>query len=450
MGRNAAWLSEKQIEVLDWIRAGCPTRGVEEDYGRRITARALQRRGLVDIRGNGESWTASITEAGLAWKATHPEATQGDAQVDELIRDVVAADGRLELPKGDDTVRTYKELVRMSDHRPSRPRGWRLEVRTTGPWDDPRREVVLVRHFEDLVDALPVPVPGRVTRYHPAVKAFLGDRDRQWVSKEHVDRAAHILQAIVEEAPRRGLGVLNAEQAKNVAGDSYHVRAAERCRLALRSPAGVYGIRLKEVSAPSDEMVDPRRRYQRRTRAAWLDARNTEFIGTGILELIIDGPGTGYSGDRHRDAKTIPLEAKLPRVFRMIEIHRLQAEWRDQEREREATDRRRQWEAAMVDARARYDEQARWDAFDRSSRAWRAVTDGRGFLAAARRAIDGDPGAARHGLVAHLDFAERRLDELDPICDLELLVPEVPEPKPDDLRPYLDGWSPHGPDASAR
>lgn len=68
----------------------------------------------------------------------------------------------------------------------------------------------------------------------------------------------------------------------------------------------------------------------------------------------------GYSGDRHRDAKTISVEAKLPRVFRAIEIHRLHAEWREQERQHEAADRQRRWEAAMAEARRRYDEQARW------------------------------------------------------------------------------------------
>ena len=51
-------------------------------------------------------------------------------------------------------------------------------------------------------------------------------------------------------------------------------------------------------------------------------------------------------------------------------------------------------------------------------------------------------------LAAHLDFAERRLDGLDPVADPSRLVPHVPTPKADDLKPFLDGWSPHGPDSS--
>jgi hypothetical protein len=52
----------------------------------------------------------------------------------------------------------------------------------------------------------------------------------------------------------------------------------------------------------------------------------------------------------------------------------------------QAAVRRRRWEAALVEAKASYDEQARWDAFLESSRAWRAVREHRKFLAAAREA----------------------------------------------------------------
>jgi len=176
---------------------------------------------------------------------------------------------------------------------------------------------------------------------------------------------------------------------------------------------------------------------ERRARPAWLDARTSEFVGTGVLELVVEGPGTGHSGDRYRDAKTISVEAKLPRVFRAIEIHRLYAEWREQERRREAADRQRRWEAAMLEARRRYDEQARWDDFQRRSRDWQAIAGHREFLAAVREAAGGCRGPQRDELVAHLDFAERRLDESDPIKHLGLVLPEVPDPKPDDLRPFL-------------
>jgi hypothetical protein len=95
----------------------------------------------------------------------------------------------------------------------------------------------------------------------------------------------------------------------------------------------------------------------------------------------------------------------------------------------------------------RHDEQARWEAFAESSSAWHAIQRHRAFLAVAREAASVLDGPHSNGLSAHFDFAERRLDEADPLIHPELLLPKVREPKPDDLRPYLDDWSPHGPDA---
>ena len=155
----------------------------------------------------------------------------------------------------------------------------------------------------------------------------------------------------------------------------------------------------------------------------------------------------GYSGGyRIRDSATMTLDERLPRVFRRIEVHRLEAEHLAQERERAAAERRRRWDAAMATARARYYEQARWEAFEGSSTEWHAIRRHRAFLAAAREAAGALDGPRRDELVAHLDFAEHKLDEADPLGNPDLLLPRVRAPKPDDLKPYLDGWSPHGPD----
>jgi hypothetical protein len=64
-----------------------------------------------------------------------------------------------------------------------------------------------------------------------------------------------------------------------------------------------------------------------------------------------------------------------------------------------------------------------------------------------RAALDAYDGPEREELVAHVDFVQRRLDERDPTLRPTLLLPVVPEPRPDDLKPFLDGWSPHGPES---
>lgn len=419
MGRNPAWLSPKQVETLEWIRNGCLSSGAEVDVGRRIVARSLHRRGLVIVKGSGASWTAVMTKAGLAWQEAHPGPIANDTAADDLIQRVQAANGRLELPGGLEVEAAYKELVRVSNQSPDRPKGWRLALHNAGHWGEPRHEVILVRCFEDLVELTPVPVPHRVARYHPTVRAFLSEKRWRGDSKAHLDRAAHILQAIVDEATRRGLRMSSPEQAK-VDASRRDAPAPDRACLVVRTSAGYYAVRIREQSA-----------------------------SPGRLELIVDGPGTSYNGDRFRDTKTISVDDRPPRLFQALEIHRQQYELREQEREREAAERRQRWEAAMAEARVRYDEQLRWEAFERRSDDWHAANRHLAFLAIARETLDRYQGQARTEIAAQLDFAERRLHQLDPTGNLELILPTVPDPKPADLKEYLDGWSPYGPESSA-
>lgn len=449
MGRKADALSEKQVATLEWIRDGCAAVDRETEVSRKISAASLHGRGLASVKGTGATWKASITPAGRAWLEHHPTTVAHDIGGPEgLIARVLAANGHLAIGGDAEAKAAHEELVRLSHHAASRPRGWRLEVKNAGSWAEPAYEVLLVRYFEDLVEERPVPVPERVTRYHPSVKAYLDDRDRQIVSREHLARTGRILQAIADEAPQRGIEVVSPGSAGlPQVIDAYGTRNPGHFHLTLRAPAGTYSIRIQEVSAPSKTPVPRRYGIQRSARAAWLERRQFEFVGTGVLELVVEGPGMGYSGGyRIRDSATMTLDERLPRVFRRIEVHRLEAEHLAQERERAAAERRRGWEAAMAAARARYDEQARWAAFEEASTAWHAIRRHRAFLTAAREAAGALDGPRRAELVAHLDFAERRLDATDPLGNPDLLLPKVRAPKPDDLKPYLDGWSPHGPD----
>jgi hypothetical protein len=87
--------------------------------------------------------------------------------------------------------------------RPPRPKGKKLQLIATGKWGQGPKAVVFTEHFDDHVEAQPVPVPERISRYHPGVKAFLGDREWQYVTSEHLPRAGRILQAIATEAATR-------------------------------------------------------------------------------------------------------------------------------------------------------------------------------------------------------------------------------------------------------
>lgn len=57
-------LNQRQVEILRWIADGTPDRKWP-DWTHRSTARALQSRDLVKVRGSGSAWAAVITDLGL-------------------------------------------------------------------------------------------------------------------------------------------------------------------------------------------------------------------------------------------------------------------------------------------------------------------------------------------------------------------------------------------------
>ncbi len=459
-------LNEKQARVMEWVKAGCPQDVFISGYQHRVIARALERRGLVDITGRGPTWHATATTQGQQWHQPTPEIAADDipsvnpsdppssasgpppkTEADLLIAKVQDADGRIVLPQDRDIEKTHERLVRLSLQSPDRPKGKKLEIVATGHWGQGPKVIVFTEHLDDHVQSRPVPVPERITRYHPAVKAFLADKEWQYVTAEHLPRAGRILQAIATEAANRGVDALRAwDAAKDVS--EYAKQSMLKSHLALRTPAGIYGIQIREIAASGARKLQPRRWNERKTKPAWLDTRGWDFTSTGNLELVVRGPGTSYNGDHHRDAKTITLESKLPQLFRSFEIHKLKADQEAHQRELQKAERRRQWDTAMAQAKDKYAEQACWEHFTERSQTWSTVTQHRLFLAAAREAVVTADEEIRTGILHHLDEAERVLDGLDPLRDPAVLAPSVPEPRPEDLKPFLGRWNPHGPDRS--
>lgn len=450
MGKNPAQLNQKQIEVLRWVRDGCPAGTYGDGYEHRIIARALERRGLVSINGRGPTWSAAITDKGIKWQDAPPaEILPGETEVDQLIAQVITAEGRLVLPDDRESEKTHERLVRMSLKSPVRPRGKKLEMISTGQWGHGPKAVILAEHFDDLVEPVPVAIPEHFARHHPAVRAFMKDKEWQYVTADHVPRAARILQAIATEAGKRKIDALiPADAMKGLT--EYQQREVRKGHLALRTPAGVYGIQIKELPGPGGRKVDPRPWNARKTQAAWIERRGWEFISTGRLELVVHGPGSGYNGDQYRDAKSSTVEDKLPEVFRAFEIHKLRFDWQEQERQRKEAERHRRWEAAMAEAKVQYHEYAKWEHFKSRSKEWQAANQHRLFLETARRALESYDGDDRDLVHEQLNQAERTLNDIDPIADLSGIVPDVPDPKPDDLKPFLNGWSPYGPDRQSR
>ncbi|MDX2375629.1 hypothetical protein M4I32_02305 [Microbacterium sp. LRZ72] len=447
MAKNPQQLNQKQLDVLRWIRDGCPDGVYTEGWEHRIVARALERRGLSSISGQGPSWRASMTAAGRQWLEAPPVAdvipddTEGAAFIDRVL----AADGKLviEDPHESD-LKPYERLIRLSLKSSRRPHGKQLALRREGGWTSRRWIICFENYAPDYVESRPVAVPERVGKYHPVARAYLDDVSWQYVSKEHVSRAARVLHALASEAERRGVKIqLPAQVAAN---KDRHKRHPMKGHLWFVTSDGDYSVEIREIPGTGGAKRDYSYSPPKGT-PTWIWRRNTEFVSTGRLELILDGRRTPYQGQHFRDAKATRVEDKLGDVFAALERYEIEAGWAEERRVREGAERRRRWEAALENAKREFAWQARWDHFSRMVAQQDDLKRRRVFLDAAVAAAETLAGEEHTAVLTYLDEMHRAVDKIDPLAEPKLIVPEVPTPTEAELAPLMKGWSPYGPSA---
>lgn len=445
VGRNKLSLTGSQFAVLEWVAAGCPAGVYEQGYAHRITARALESRGLVTITGRGASWAAAITVAGTEFLAATdvPEPEPELSEAEGLLARVLA-EGRIEFDRDTDST-NYDTLVAQSLRVPARPLGKKLEIVHVGTWWGTERVIRFTEHFPDRVDARPVPVVQRVREYHPAVAAFLKNKNWQYVSTEQLTRAGHILQAIAAEAGRRGWDVLGLADVTKRVPESRR-RDVNKGHLAVVIDDTAFGIDLREKAKPGAAKLPPRNYSAPPRLPQWQENRNYEFLPSGVLELSIHGRSGGNRRSTFRDAKSTKVEDLLPDVFREIEIRVLEVDWQRQEAERKEASKKVRWEAAMEQARADFHEAQRSQELREQLAAWQESRDlGEYLQQMAETVARVDEEQARVAAEEWLGWAHRYAERVNPLRYV-LRMPELRKPAPDDLKPFLNGWNPYGPD----
>jgi len=337
-------------------------------------------------------------------------------------------------------------LVNFANQRPERPPGKRLVLER----DEDRRLVVV------LADAIPgteveliqFRVPERVRRLHSVAARFRDQKERHEVSRELLGRAVRIVHALVGEGMRRGYEIAIPPGDVSLRRDEGW--SAERDgHLCFASDAAIHYIRIREKG------VVLRGAWQlehdwRREHAPWGSLsrqphpRTYDADGDRRLMLVL---GFGYSRDGRpsswADRQSWVLGEKLPELFREMAIRDAEARHRRLEEEKRAVDRRQRWEVAMDRARAQVAEDRRAAhlrqeiAAANEARAVRDHCDRLETTAHERGILEGE--------LDWIAWARQYADRIDPFQSPRLL-PADPEVGPDELKPYLGGLSPYGPD----
>jgi hypothetical protein len=300
----------------------------------------------------------------------------------------------------------------------------------------------VAREHDEPQELLPIVVPADLRRCSPVITATrdVARKDKSgWISTRRQEGVAHIqvhadalhrslliLQALINEGERRG----------------YRAVVGEHCKGLCLTISGhnVELVLTEESKRIPHELTSAETKQRERGYGYGYGIPDWDYLPTGRLVLRNDHGGYGstiMAADRQRWA----LDDKLPLALSKMEEKAAAAEQRRLRTLAEAEERRKQWEAAMAQAKEDYAEVWRAEELKRMVERWRFVRDAREVIGLAKGRPDLTE-ADRDWLAWAESFVTTRLDPT-----LTPLAPgEAPEPKPEELKPFLGRWNPHGPD----
>lgn len=421
-------LNERQLDVLRRICHG-ETPITSDDSDLAATVYALRNRGLITTTRADGRWSAAPTEAGLqhlahtdATPAPRPSASASSTapEAAELITRLQQADGTLHIanPTPNERAHWRRALhAARADH--LIPEGHHLQhtgrdkgdlVITLRPGPPPRRST-------PPSETLPVPDDLPPDRLHPAAATahILACPDCQ-------PRARRILHALCHAAEVKNYTVSNPE-------------SGSAASLVITIGDSSFPLSFHEGSY---EVPDPNGAKYAWQRVTARTARPSHELELSLEHTYTHRGRRSHWGDRQRWR----LEDKLPALFREI-AHRAHTEdERRQTQQRKEEETHQRWLTAMQQARTALLEDHRLKALRTQVQAWQEAIAIRAYCDALED-HHATPDVAE-ATTAWTTWARAYADRVDPIPQNPGL-PDPPTITPEDLRPYLRGWSPYEP-----
>jgi hypothetical protein len=475
--RTFSPLNDRQLEVLRWIGDGCPN-GVIEGYSYKTTAVALGNRRLVTVSKKGGVWRAALADAGAYYlehdtypgaplTARRPLPVRPDplvpppaGRVQAQVRPRTAP--RVARPKTPSpTEQLIKELetngeVRISGSEQAKyearvaaarrygkvPEGKQL-VTEGGRWS--REYVIRLREAPAWLDAPlnPIPVPASLRQPHPVVIALQAGKQLKGIDRSATHRALLLIQALAVEAQERGYTVKETK----VTTDPYgYERRESEDHFSIATGHHSVGVQLRQIMDRARHEATPAEQAKA-ARDRWYRIPKFDVTPSDRLSIQLSGRFE-HRQSKWADGRIGSLEDWLPQILQEVELRTEAAEHARLAAIAAAEERRRQWEHAMENAKADYAEAYRTDILLRQLDGWLRARQVRDYLDVMQETIDSitDPDDAVAAKEWHR-WAEEWVASADPLAQ-PLAMPAVPEPKPDDLKPFLKGWNPYGPERS--
>lgn len=500
-------LNERQLALLTRVGEGVdPVTSDNPDLA--LSARALKERGLITMpKAEGKKWQAEITGAGTFYleHGHHPDLPEKRPRI-AAAASVLSSSEREAAASSvsGDTVQVKGPAPATDTSTPLKPTrsargngevgGPALieKVRAAGrflriPDPDPEERARYRRAFDAARTCAPA---GYHLKYSGRAKGdfFLGllrvtgEDDTEWNrirlqrSKTITDvdeviaavRADHSAFEISDDVLPRVLSLIRllAEGALSRHGDIAVSKKRRRPRPMLTVHGRTYELSFLEKQKQV-RYVPPRKR-QRRTYDWQRATPEYRSEPSGELELHLS---QGHNSKLNwSDTAAKALEAQVETIFRALKRHaeeqerarlereaeyqRQRAEWERREVERKQAEvdererRQQEWETALAEARTAAAKAARGDRFAAALDGWRMAAEIRTFCTALdEAAARADEPAEAERLRQWSQWGDEQADSLEATAEGGLAKAEFnSDLSGDELRPFLNGWSPHRPE----
>lgn len=281
-------LNQRQIDVLTWIRDGCPD-GRWTDHTFKTTAQALASRRLVTISKRGGTWKAAILPAGQHYLSNgkYPPGHW-------TRRRSPAVDVKQPVTKWVTPTQPVAPAVDPAERPIRTPRAHRLS--SVSDWKtDPPSETVAAE---------------RIGRWHNAVATLRSEKRLESIGREQRSRAFRLLHALAREAEARGYTVRLPQRNRNgyiddrsrLAGDLIIVMPDIECSVNIWQPKD------RVPHTPTAYELERQKKYD------WPPSQY-DYVPANRLSMAVDTNSRFSSKVTWTETKTLKLEQRLPDAF---------------------------------------------------------------------------------------------------------------------------------------
>ncbi|MFG2879380.1 hypothetical protein ACGFYU_30980 [Streptomyces sp. NPDC048337] len=451
-------LNDRRRELLRRLDA---SEALGSTSAERRSAYALRDRGLLVVVRRAGVVRAEVTEAGKFYleHGRHPEDPRYAAVLPETVRKTpmpyserpvaqarrakaaalierLVAERRVVIKEPDEaTEGEYRRAIDYAKRHRLTPPGKRIEKLRL--WnrdlqisleDGPQHHA----KGERPESAPPVPVPAQLRSLHAVVAALKEDRCRLVVPETLRSRALCLLQGLCAEAVKRGYAVREHPMAEGYRSRAYGYGGA----YVPSRPSRREG-ELDLVVGDFTYMVTIKQEFPL--------SENPDRAQSLMIELPYSR--SGRQG-KWADRKGWRLEDLLGAVLREVEVRSKEDAQRRIDEERAEADRKVRWQAAMDSAREEAIQAQLVTVLREQAKDWQQARALSQYCDALEHRLAASGGSATPEAVSSrqwLEWARAYVRSLDPLRELPgMPSPRIPEPE--ELKPYLKGWSPRGPE----